>query len=387
MNVERATIRPDTTRPDTTRSDLARIVVLPGDGIGPEVTFEAVQCLKLISEGCGLDLSFEVHDFGGAAIDAHGVPLPESTLRACRDADAILLGAIGGPQWDSCADRPEAGLLALRMALGLFANLRPARVIAGLEDYSPLKSTIAAGADVLVVRELTGGIYFGQKCHGEDAASDLCSYSRSEIERIAHVAFRAARTRSGRVTSVDKANVLATSRLWRSTVDSVSSLYPDVLLDHLYVDAAAMALVTSPTRFDVILTENMFGDILSDELAVISGSIGLLGSSSMGSGGPALFEPIHGSAPDIAGKDIANPAGAIASAVMLLEQGLGLSAPARMLGDALEQALREGCRTADLGGDVRCTAFGARVRQILEKSLAGQIAIGNLFRLNRGCCG
>ena len=362
MNIERAPMNP--------KPGMARIVVLPGDGIGPEVIHEAIECLKLISEGCGLDLAFEAHDFGGVAIDAHGVPLPPSTLQACRDSDAILLGAIGGPQWDACTERPERGLLGLRAALGLFANLRPARVIPGLEDYSPLKSSIAAGADVLVVRELTGGIYFGEKCEGEDSASDLCAYSRSEIERIAHVAFRAAQTRNGRLTSVDKANVLATSRLWRRTVESVAVSYPDVMLDHLYVDAAAMALVTSPTRFDVILTENMFGDILSDELSVISGSIGLLGSASMGSGGPSLFEPIHGSAPDIAGKGIANPAGTIASAVMLLELGLGLPEPARMLGDALEQTLREGCRTADLGGNVGCAEFGARVREILEQRLA-----------------
>lgn len=376
MNIARVPVRP--------KPELARIIVLPGDGIGPEVTHEAVECLKLIADGCGLDLSFDAHDFGGVAIDAHGVPLPDSTLQACRDADAILLGAIGGPQWDSCAKRPEAGLLGLRLALGLFANLRPARVIAGLEDHSPLKSTIAAGADVLVVRELTGGIYFGEKSEGEETASDLCVYSRVEIERIAHVAFRAAQKRRRRVTSVDKANVLATSRLWRRTVDGVSALYPDVILDHLYVDAAAMALVTSPTRFDVILTENMFGDILSDELSVISGSIGLLGSASMGSGGPSLFEPIHGSAPDIAGKDVANPAGAITSAVMLLDGGLGLPGPARMLGDALEQTLREGCRTADLGGDVGCSEFGARVRQILERNFAEQVEVGALIANDRG---
>ena len=381
MNIELAAITPGAVRPGT-----VRIVVLPGDGIGPEVTDQAVQCLKLISDGCALDFSFEEHDFGGVAIDAHGIALPESTLRACRDADAIFLGAIGGPQWDSCAQRPEAGLLALRMALGLFANVRPARVIPGLEDFSPLKSMIAAGADVLVVRELTGGIYFGEKNHGEEAASDLCSYSKAEIERIAHVAFRAARSRSGRLTSVDKANVLATSRLWRSTVNTVSAFYPDVVLDHLYVDAAAMALVTSPTRFDVILTENMFGDILSDVLSVISGSIGLLGSSSSGNGGPSLFEPIHGSAPDLAGKDQANPAGAIASAAMLLD-ALGHSVQAEMLGNALEQALREGCRTADLGGEYGCTAFGARVRQILEKSIAWQASMQDIFRSNRGCCG
>lgn len=366
MTIEHVSVRP--------QSRTARIVVLPGDGIGPEVTHEAVECLKRVADGCGLDLAFEAHDFGGSAIDAHGVPLPEPTLAACRDADAILLGAIGGPKWDACLERPERGLLGLRSALGLFANLRPARVIPGLEDYSPLKSSIAAGADVLVVRELTGGIYFGEKIEGEDRASDLCAYSKVEIERITHVAFRAAQARRGRLTSVDKANVLATSRLWRRTVESVALAYPEVALDHMYVDAAAMALVTAPTRFDVILTENMFGDILSDELSVISGSIGALGSASMGTTGPSLFEPIHGSAPDIAGQGIANPAGTIASAAMLLDLGLGLPEPARMLSDALEQALSEGCRTADLGGNVGSAAFGARVRDILAQRFEGASA-------------
>lgn len=359
---------------------------MPGDGIGPEVTHQAVQCLKIISDAGALDFSFAEHDFGGVAIDAHGEPLPASTLQACRGADAILLGAIGGPQWDGCAERPEAGLLALRKALGLFANLRPARVIPGLEDFSPLKPAIAAGADVLVVRELTGGLYFGEKSLNDDAASDLCSYSKGEIERVAHVAFRAARSRRGRLTSVDKANVLATSRLWRSTVNSVAASYPDVKVDHLYVDAAAMALVTSPTRFDVILTENLFGDILSDELAVISGTIGLLGSSSSGDNGPSLFEPIHGSAPDIAGKNRANPAGAITSAAMLLDT-LGHSAEAEMLGEALEQTLREGCRTADLGGNHGCAEFGERVRATLAVKIAGQSSMQDYFRSNRGCCG
>jgi 3-isopropylmalate dehydrogenase len=365
---------------------MTKIVVLPGDGIGPEVSSEAVKCLALLSDHCGLDFTFEEHDFGGAAIDAHGVPLPDATLAACQDADAILLGAVGGPRWDKSVERPEAGLLKLRMTLGLFANLRPARVIAGLEAFSPLKADVAAGADVLVVRELTGGLYFGERTHSADAASDLCSYSREEVERIAHVAFRAARERSGKVTSVDKANVLATSKLWRSTVEAVSAFYPDVRLDHLYVDAAAMALVTAPTRFDVILTENLFGDILSDELSVIGGSIGLMASASTGADGPAMFEPIHGSAPDIAGKDVANPAGAIASAVMLLDQGLGLPAQAQMLSNALEQALLEGCRTVDLDGAFGCAAFGERVREILQERLMKHVALLQLIQMNRGCC-
>jgi 3-isopropylmalate dehydrogenase len=348
---------------------VTRIVVLPGDGIGPEVAAEARLCLELVSERFGLGFTFEEHDFGGAAIDRHGVPLPESTLAACTGADAILLGAVGGPRWDDAKERPEIGLLKLRKALGLFANLRPARIMPGLEEYSPLRADIAAGADVLVVRELTGGLYFGDKTLEQDRASDLCTYTREEIERIAHVAFQWARQRKRRVTSVDKANVLATSKLWRRVVTEVAQHYADVALDHLYVDAAAMHLVTSPTRFDVLLTENLFGDILSDELPVIGGSIGLLGSASLGTGGAGLFEPIHGSAPDIAGKDVANPAGAIASAAMLLDH-LELPSQARLLEAALEQTLREGYRTADLGGAVGCAAFGARVREILDGAAA-----------------
>ena len=339
-----------------------KIVVLPGDGIGPEVTREAVACLALLSEARGLGLTFEEHDFGGVAIDRHGAPLPSTTLAACQSADAILLGAIGGPKWDTAPERPEQGLLALREALGLFANLRPAHVVSGLEHLSPLRAEIVSGADALVVRELIGGIYFGEKVEGDEQASDLCAYSRAEVERIAHVAFQAARKRRKKLTSVDKANVLATSRLWRRTVNAVAAQYPDVTLDHLYVDAAAMALITHPTRFDVIVTENLFGDILSDALSVIGGSIGLLASASTGAPGtPALFEPIHGSAPDIAGQDRANPAGTIASAAMLLDH-LGHSAAAAELRAAVDTALLEGVRTADLGGTATCREFGARVR-------------------------
>ncbi len=365
---------------------MPNIVLLPGDGIGPEVTAEAVKCLELVSEYFDLDLAFDEHLFGGAAIDAYGMPLTDWTIEACRRADAILLGAVGGPQWDEAAVRPEAGLLRLRSELGLYANLRPARVIAGLEFLSPLKSRIASGADVLVVRELTGGLYFGEKQHSAESASDLCSYSREEIERIAHVAFLAARRRRHKVTSVDKANVLATSRLWRHTVEEVAKAYPDVALDHLYVDAAAMALVTAPSRFDVILTENMFGDILSDQLSAIGGSIGLLASASAGGGGAMLFEPIHGSAPDIAGRDIANPAGAIASAAMLLDQALELHEQAGILTGALERALVEGCRTADLDGTHGCAAFGTRVREIITEQLGKRTAMVELIAMNRGCC-
>jgi 3-isopropylmalate dehydrogenase len=367
---------------------VTKIVVLPGDGIGPEVAREAVQCLAMLSDHFDLGLRFEERPFGGAAIDAcNGEPLPAATLEACRNADAIFLGAVGGPKWDGCEKRPEDGLLAIRNALGLFANLRPSRVIKGMESFSPLKASVCTGADVLVVRELTGGLYFGEKKQGADFASDLCTYSRAEVERIAHVAFREARKRRGKVTSVDKANVLATSKLWRRTVEDVAKSYPDVALDHLYVDAAAMALVTAPTRFDVVLTENLFGDILSDQLSVVGGSIGLLGSASAGSEGPMLFEPIHGSAPDIAGLDIANPAGAIASAAMLLDQGLGYPEQAAMLNNAVEQALADGARTADLGGEHGTRAFGEAVRDKLRDRLARATAMAEHLAMNRGCCG
>jgi 3-isopropylmalate dehydrogenase len=365
---------------------LPNIVLLPGDGIGPEVTAEAVQCLELLSAHYDLGLTFETHPFGGAAIDTCGVPLPETTLAACKRADAILMGAVGGPKWDRAEVRPETGLLALRSSLGLFANLRPSRVIAGLESLSPLKASIAAGSDILIVRELTGGLYFGEKTHGRDNASDICAYSRVEIERLAHVAFLAARRRRGKLTSVDKANVLATSVLWRSTVDEVARHYPDVAVDHLYVDAAAMALVTRPSHFDVMVTENMFGDILSDQLSAIGGSIGLLASASTGHGGPMLFEPIHGSAPGIAGLDIANPAGAITSAAMLLEDALGRPDEAAILMRALEQALLDGCRTADLQGDSGCAEFGERVRDNLSARLIKRTALVELIAMNRGCC-
>lgn len=343
-------------------SGSATIAVLPGDGIGPEVTREAVACLKLLSDVFGLGLRFADHDFGGIAIDAHGDPLPAETLAAARGADAVLMGAIGGPQWAGLAVTPEAGLLRLRKELGLFANLRPARVIPGMEGLSPLRAERVEGVDILVVRELTGGLYFGARTVEADRASDECAYSRSEIERIAHVAFRAARRRAGRVTSVDKANVLATSKLWRAVVTEIAADYPDVALDHLYVDAAAMELIKNPIRFDVILTENLFGDILSDELSILPGSIGLLGSASTGSGSGGLFEPIHGSAPDIAGKNLANPAGAMESAAMLLDT-IGEAGAAESLRHAVRRALLDGIRTADLGGTARCSDFGAAVRE------------------------
>jgi 3-isopropylmalate dehydrogenase len=329
----------------------ASILLLPGDGIGPEVTAAARRCLEAAATAESLSLSFDTAPFGGAGIDASGTPLPEATLAKARAADAIFLGAVGGPAWDDAPERPEKGLLGLRKALGLYANLRPVKVFKGLEALSPLRPERVEGADLLIVRELTGGLYFGDKREGDTEAFDGCTYTANEVERIARIAFKAAAGRSGRVTSVDKANVLATSRLWRRTVTRVAAEFPEIALDHMYVDAAAMALVTHPTRFDVILTENLFGDILSDEAAVIAGSIGLLGSASLGASGPGLFEPIHGSAPDIAGQGVANPGGAIASAAMLLRHGLGAQAAASRIEDALEAAIQDSAaRTPDLGG-------------------------------------
>ena len=322
-----------------------RIVLLPGDGIGPEIIAPAVEVLNAVAE-----LDYEEHLFGGAAIDAFGTALTEETLSACRAADAVLLAAVGGPRWDTTdpsRPRPEQGLLGLRKGLGLFANLRPVCPFPALYDASPLKRERIEGTDLLVVRELTGGIYFGEKTRTADAASDACVYTRAEIERIARVAFGAARRH---VTSVDKANVLETSRLWREVVTEVAGDY-DVPLRHLLVDNAAMQLVAQPAEFDVILTENMFGDVLSDEAAMITGSIGMLPSASLGAGdGPGLFEPVHGSAPDIAGTGAANPLAMFLSAALMLRHGLALESEAAALESAVDRALAEGLRTSDLGG-------------------------------------
>src|SRR3954469_14507262 len=299
------------------------IVTLPGDGIGPEVLAAALPALATVAD----DLEFEEHAFGGASIDAHGTALTDETLAACRQADAVLLAAVGGPKWDSTdpgAERPEQGLLGLRKGLGLYANLRPVRPSAALLDASPLKRELIEGTDLLVVRELTGGIYFGAKERDADRASDLCEYTVAEIERIARTAFEAARSR---VTSVDKMNVLETSRLWREVVTRVHSQeFPNVELEHQLVDSAAMKLVAAPRHFDVILTENMFGDILSDAAAMLTGSLGMLPSASLGGDGPGLFEPVHGSAPDIAGTGKANPLAMFLSSALLLRHGLGMEA-------------------------------------------------------------
>jgi 3-isopropylmalate dehydrogenase len=324
-----------------------RIVTLPGDGIGPEILAPAVDLLKRYVPG----VEIEEHVFGGASIDAHGTALTDEVLAAARSADAVLLAAVGGPKWDTTdasKPRPEQGLLGLRKGLGLYANLRPVRPLPALYDASPLRREIIDGTDLLVVRELTGGIYFGEKTRTETTASDLCIYSVEEIERIARTAFEAARTK---VTSVDKANVLESSRLWREVVVRVHEQeFPHVPLEHVLVDNAAMRLVSNPTSFDVIVTENMFGDILSDEAAMLTGSIGMLPSASLGADGPGVFEPVHGSAPDIAGQGIANPLAMFLSTALLLRHGLTLESEAGALESAVEKALDQGLRTRDLGG-------------------------------------
>jgi 3-isopropylmalate dehydrogenase len=324
-----------------------RIVTLPGDGIGPEILGPAVDLLRRFVP----DVEVEEHLFGGASIDAHGTALTDEVLAACQAADAVLLAAVGGPKWDTtdpAKPRPEQGLLGLRKGLGLYANLRPVRPLPALYDASPLRREIIEGTDLLVVRELTGGIYFGEKTRTADSASDVCLYTVGEIERIARTAFGAARAK---VASVDKANVLETSRLWREVVRRVhAEEFPNIELEHVLVDNAAMQLVAAPRHFDVILTENMFGDILSDEAAMITGSIGMLPSASLGGEGPGLFEPVHGSAPDIAGQGIANPLAMFLSVALLLRHGLYLESEAAALESAVDKALDQGLRTPDLGG-------------------------------------
>jgi 3-isopropylmalate dehydrogenase len=324
-----------------------RIVTLPGDGIGPEIMDAAGELLDRIG-----DFELEERLLGGASIEAHGTPLTDEVLESCRQADAVLLAAVGGPQWDTTdpdAPRPEEGLLGLRKGLGLFANLRPVRVSPALLDASPLRRERIEGTDLLVVRELTGGIYFGDRGRDGDTAHDTCVYSVEEIERIARVAFEAAKSR---VISVDKANILETSRLWREVVTRLhSEEFPLIELDHMLVDNAAMQLVNAPRHFEVILTENMFGDILSDEAAMLTGSIGMLPSASLGAGGPGLFEPVHGSAPDIAGTGKANPLAMFGSVAMMLRHGLGMEDQAAAVESAVDRALEGGLRTPDLGGE------------------------------------
>jgi 3-isopropylmalate dehydrogenase len=349
------------------------IVTLPGDGIGPEIIEPTLELLEELG-----DFEFQEHLFGGASIDADGTALTDETLEACKRADAVLLAAVGGPKWDTtdpAKPRPEQGLLGLRKGLGLYANLRPVKPLAALYDSSPLRRERIEGTDLLVVRELTGGIYFGEKARTPTSASDACVYTTAEIERIARVGFRAARSK---VSSVDKANVLETSRLWREVVSELHSReFPQIELEHVLVDNAAMQLVSAPRHFDTILTENMFGDILSDEAAMLTGSIGMLPSASLGGdggspdgsvggGGPGLFEPVHGSAPDIAGRGIANPLAMFLSAAMMLRHGLGLADEAAAVESAVELALDAGLRTPDLGGSATTAQATEAVMSNLE---------------------
>ena len=328
-----------------------RIAVLPGDGIGPEVIAEGVRCLRALAERGRHDLTLIELPFGGAAIDLTGEPLPKETLAACQSADAVLLGAIGGPKWSApqAQVRPEQGLLELRRALGVYANLRPVKVHPALLGASTLKPEVLTGVDLMFVRELTGGIYFGEKHRDAASASDMCTYSVPEIERIVRTAAHLAQQRRGKLVSIDKSNVLETSRLWREVATRVvRSEFPRVSLEHLLVDAAAMHLIRRPRDFDVLVTENMFGDILTDEASMLAGSLGLLPSASLGAGRRGLYEPIHGSAPDIAGKGIANPYGTLLSVALLLRHSLGLTAQAEALEQAVSAAIDAGALTADI---------------------------------------
>jgi 3-isopropylmalate dehydrogenase len=346
----------------------ASIVVLPGDGIGPEVTREALRVLAVVAKKQGHEFRFTERLMGGCSIDAHGVALTDEVLKECQASDAVLLGAVGGPKWDDpkAKVRPEQGLLGLRKGLGVFANLRPVKVHDQLLDSSPIKADRLRGVDILVIRELTGGLYFGQpkgrdRKDGHERAVDTLEYSDFEVKRVVELAFRLAKPRKKKVTSVDKANVLESSRLWRQITTDIGARNPDVALDHMLVDTAAMRLVTSPATLDVVVTENMFGDILTDEASVLAGSMGMLPSASVGEKGPGLYEPIHGSAPDIAGKGIANPIGTILSSAMMLRHSLGLPAEAALIEDAVDRTITEGARTRDLGGTLSTTQMADEI--------------------------
>ncbi len=353
---------------------MPRVVVLPGDGIGPEVTCEAAGVLEKACAAAGVELTVDERRMGGAAIDADGTPLSEATLEACKSADAVLLGAVGGPKWDHLTGdmRCESGLLRLRKGMGVFANLRPVKVHPSLAARSTLREEVVEGVDLVVVRELTGGIYFGQprgrSGSGEsETATDTMVYSRAEIARVARAAFELARGRRNLVTSVDKANILTSSQLWRQVVTEVGAEYPDVTLEHQLVDACAMRLIRAPKEFDVVVTENLFGDILTDEASMLSGSLGMLPSASLGEAGtPGLYEPIHGSAPDIADKGLANPLGAIASVAMMFRLSLGHEAAAAAVDAAVDAVVRAGTLTADLGGSASTAEVGAAVVAALQ---------------------
>ena len=353
------------------------IAVIRGDGIGPEIVGEAVEVLECVAKKFGHEFTYREAPMGGNAIDAFGVPLPDSSLETCLASDSVLLGAVGGPKWDDqpSSNRPERGLLKLRGAMELYTNVRPARMFSDLSAACPLRTDIAAkGIDFVVVRELIGGVYFGEhrteQVDGEEKATDIMSYSTHEIRRVAHVAFQMAQKRRKRVTSIDKANVLDTSRLWRKTVAEVATEYPDVELLHMYVDNAAMQIVRDPSQFDVIVTENLFGDILSDEASQITGSIGMIPSSSMGEGSRGLYEPIHGSAPDIAGQDKANPIGTILAAAMMLRYSFDMAEEADAVEAAVDAVLKDGYRCGDImqgGGKlVGCREMGRLICERLQ---------------------
>jgi 3-isopropylmalate dehydrogenase len=348
------------------------IALLPGDGIGPEVTRAAVQLLRDSASAFGHQFEFREYPFGGNAIDSCGTPLPQETLAGCRASDAVLLGAVGGPQWESLpfGTRPEAGLLAIRKELGLYINLRPIRPRPALWSISPLRRERLADCDFEIVRELAGDIYFGEHKIGKDRASDLAEYSVAEIERVARYAFERAAARKGHLTSVDKANVLASSTLWRDTVTEVARAYPQVRIDHQYVDNASMQILLRPAQFDVILTGNMFGDILSDEAAALTGSIGLVPSLSRGRPDqPALYEPIHGSAPSLAGRDVACPLGAIFSATLMLRESFGLAAESEWIEAAVDRVLGQGYRTPDIGEPASQTLRGSEFTEKIRSEL------------------
>lgn len=332
----------------------AKITLLPGDGIGPEVTDSARSVLDSVASKFGHEFAFDSQLIGGAAIDAEGDPLPSATITSCENADAVFLGAVGGPKWSdpNAAVRPEQGLLRIRSVLDLYANIRPVKIYSELIEASPLKPEILEGVDMIVVRELTGGIYFGEKTRDATSASDLCTYTVAEVERIVRVAARLASGRQGKLCSVDKANVLETSRLWRDVTDRLMAAeYPEIKVETLLVDAAAMHLLSRPSEFDVIVTENMFGDILTDEASMLAGSLGMLPSASLGDSKVGLYEPIHGSAPDIAGRGLANPCASIASVALLLRHSLGLEQEATAVERAIARAIGVGARTADIASD------------------------------------
>jgi 3-isopropylmalate dehydrogenase len=353
----------------------ANIVMLGGDGIGPEVAVSTQAVLAAVAQRFDYDFIFRDGLIGGAAIDVTGSALPDATLDRCRDADAVFLGAVGGPKWSDprATERPELGLLQLRAGLGVFANLRPVVPLPAIRDASPIKADRLDGVDLMVVRELTGGLYFGEKIESDTAARDICDYTFDEVARVTRVAGDLARARRKKVTSVDKANVLATSRLWRTAVTRVmASEYPDVELEHILVDAAAMYLLQRPADFDVMLTENLFGDILTDEASVLAGSMGLLPSASLGSGGASLYEPIHGSAPDIAGRGIANPYGAIMSGAMLLRHALNLPEAALLVEETVTRCVGEGVLTVDVAPDAERALSTVAVTERVVAAVLGR---------------